>query len=1380
MRRSLLNKQILSKPLRQALVLFTLLLLPSAAWGIEVIKTITFNKEVTTVSDDAINNSTIPVSVSEEIGGKEYNYNSRAIITHENTIENYSCSSNEGEGATFTLKNGVADNATGFRIQFPGTYPAEPSSVKISFAYANTDDDADVYTYCAVIGVSEIEANQFHVPSTTDGSHASLSSAILFTDEGNVTDFGTLKTTRPQDEELDIWVYLNAKEDKTTTFTITEIEIRYDTDFYLSVAGIPVTGVNANDILGDGKVSFAANTLTLDNAILSDGIEYKGSDDLTIALNDDSKLSYIKYVEGTASGTPQLLFTKATGATDCSLEINSESVISGFSNVDFGPFGTISSGPIGYGEPNPQESFICLLNPVTKDPITNVVITTGTTYPLWIAGKQATAGDLTGDEFQSGDNTFNTITNVSFTPGSTNILSFNNGGITTRGEVAKLPAIISNLDNLTIQFTGENSISLDDLTQNPSPIKSLNSEASITFTSSAEGASLSCTMGSAAFTDGFKTVNYENGLGCLMTSGYKKIQKMTLNSPTISTSEYEGDIKINFNNELGSYYDGIHYFYKIDYADSSIEDPEEVELPVNSAYYIEPETPLLLSSLTSPCTITAYAKFNTTTSTANKAKLFAIADKTIVFNDDTKGTELTVNDFEIIPATEGEGVSFKIRGVNNSDVIEPSTEGSEIKYSIAGIGRCEVSVEIINNPTINPTIQVLNPIDNPSVSEVIYVKGVVTVVPSAPSFSIEEKEEYLNTDKVELIMPEEMLEDQNASIRYSWVENEVGGTEYNSDSKVQLNAGTGTLYAWVRYNQTDADPILSEKVSMTFENVKINIDQFSVKNMLEESPAYQGSAISIPFTLYDPKVETTTISAENYDVIYKKYVGGDEGYETVESVVDVGTYIVSIKGKGSYGGEKLIYENLVVTQASLADAAISKLIVGEKEYEYDADKDIEIPYTGEAIQPDVVVVFNDGTVTVDASEYTISYGENNTDVSAEASASVTVTSTGKNFEEGTSTSLNFKIVPAPVTITATQQTVTYNTNAQEYDISKVEVSNDKAKLAVTYYATEEDRANGENALTGDLTDAGTYYVRVTLNEESLQHYVAEPADATFTIEQLDISDISQEDITLDNNELTYNGEQQTVNVTKVMAGNIEVPIDCYEVTGNTGTEAGDYKLIVKAKTEDGSGNVFKNNFTGSAEKNWKINHRTASPAELGFKSETQTASTYYNPEEDFNLPDGYVAYIITGINGTEVLTTCVSYIPMGVAVLVEKGTSSDNAIDEVDNRDILPLKGTFEPLGVSEITGGTVYVLYNGEFVKSTSGTIPAKRCYLLIESTVAAGTRSFSINHGDGSTGIDSALIYDNDENARDKWHDLQGRGIEKPTKAGLYIKNGKKVVIK
>jgi hypothetical protein len=127
-------------------------------------------------------------------------------------------------------------------------------------------------------------------------------------------------------------------------------------------------------------------------------------------------------------------------------------------------------------------------------------------------------------------------------------------------------------------------------------------------------------------------------------------------------------------------------------------------------------------------------------------------------------------------------------------------------------------------------------------------------------------------------------------------------------------------------------------------------------------------------------------------------------------------------------------------------------------------------------------------------------------------------------------------------------------------------------------------------------------------------------------------------------------------------------------------------------------------------------------------------------------------------------------------VLVEKGQSSESPNDIIPYPSTLPLKGTQEGVDVTSITGGTVYVLYNGEFVKSTSGTIPAHRCYLLIPDQIASGTRSFGIDHGDGTTSLREVK---GEKWADGEWYTLQGQRIAKPAK-GLYILNGKKVVIK
>lgn len=333
--------------------------------------------------------------------------------------------------------------------------------------------------------------------------------------------------------------------------------------------------------------------------------------------------------------------------------------------------------------------------------------------------------------------------------------------------------------------------------------------------------------------------------------------------------------------------------------------------------------------------------------------------------------------------------------------------------------------------------------------------------------------------------------------------------------------------------------------------------------------------------------------------------------------------------------------------------------------------------------------------------------------------------------------------------------------------------------AVTWkYKYPDSNEFVETAPTSD-SQAGEYTVKAEVAETG--NYLKGSAEKTFTIAQLDIS---QAVITLDNTELIYNGQEQTVSVQKVMVGDDVVPQDYYEVSGNTGTEIGNYSLTVTAKTRDSQGNLIYNNYTGTATAEFKIVYRAVTSEELGFSnSDSQPSGTYYSETEDLGVPDGMVAYIITGINGNSVTTQRVSYIPKGVAVLVEKGQSSESANDIIPYPSALPLKGTLVPVDVTSITGGTVYVLYNGEFVKSASGTIPAHRCYLLVATNVASGTRSFGIDHGDGTTALREVRSegVKGEKWADGAWHDLQGRHLPaKPTKSGLYFHNGKKVVIK
>lgn len=168
----------------------------------------------------------------------------------------------------------------------------------------------------------------------------------------------------------------------------------------------------------------------------------------------------------------------------------------------------------------------------------------------------------------------------------------------------------------------------------------------------------------------------------------------------------------------------------------------------------------------------------------------------------------------------------------------------------------------------------------------------------------------------------------------------------------------------------------------------------------------------------------------------------------------------------------------------------------------------------------------------------------------------------------------------------------------------------------------------------------------------------------------------------------------------------------------------------------------------------------------------QIYATYYNGDEDLTLPDGITAYVITGISGNTVTTTATGYLPHEVPVLLEKtgnvGTTITGYTGSTGNFSSNLLKYAEQTFSST----GKEYVLYMNEFVKAT-GNIPGSRCYLDL-SSVNPSRGMYGI--GDGTTSIRELRM---ENEGRDEWYDLQGRRIEQPTKAGLYIKNGKKVIV-
>ena len=108
-------------------------------------------------------------------------------------------------------------------------------------------------------------------------------------------------------------------------------------------------------------------------------------------------------------------------------------------------------------------------------------------------------------------------------------------------------------------------------------------------------------------------------------------------------------------------------------------------------------------------------------------------------------------------------------------------------------------------------------------------------------------------------------------------------------------------------------------------------------------------------------------------------------------------------------------------------------------------------------------------------------------------------------------------------------------------------------------------------------------------------------------------------------------------------------------------------------------------------------------------------------------------------------------------------------------------KGTLEAktFTAEDMAAADHYVLSNGhDFVwVKDAGTLAANKCWIELSKSESAGARRLTIVFEGETTGINAinaaATIEGN-------IYDLQGRKVAQPKKGGLYIVNGKKIVVK
>ena len=87
------------------------------------------------------------------------------------------------------------------------------------------------------------------------------------------------------------------------------------------------------------------------------------------------------------------------------------------------------------------------------------------------------------------------------------------------------------------------------------------------------------------------------------------------------------------------------------------------------------------------------------------------------------------------------------------------------------------------------------------------------------------------------------------------------------------------------------------------------------------------------------------------------------------------------------------------------------------------------------------------------------------------------------------------------------------------------------------------------------------------------------------------------------------------------------------------------------------------------------------------------------------------------------------------------------------------------------LNGGSSFV-----WVKD-AGVLAAGTCWVQLSKSESAGARRLTIVHDGETTGINAVNTAAGKMDG--EWYDLSGRRVAQPAK-GIYVKNGKKVVIK
>ena len=556
----------------------------------------------------------------------------------------------------------------------------------------------------------------------------------------------------------------------------------------------------------------------------------------------------------------------------------------------------------------------------------------------------------------------------------------------------------------------------------------------------------------------------------------------------------------------------------------------------------------------------------------------------------------------------------------------------------------------------------------------------------------------------------------------------VKGTDYSVSYENNVNVGTATATVTALANSTK----YSGSASKTLPQYTVSYDGF----MNNETAAVLGGTLALACD----------------------YVKDQSG---------VGNYTITPSGYTS--------DNYAITFTN------GTLTVGTKALENSFIADIDaLVYNAQAQEPAPVLTFHEMTLAANT-DYTVAYS-NNTNA-----GTATVTCTGQGNYSG----------QAQKTFTITQKEATLQWSNYELDwtgqalkptcevtnlcgTDKCEVTVDGAQVeAGTYTATATALSNGNYKLPQAVTCE--YSITKKIEDDTV-----DPIAGNVKAEVYDET-TKQAVIT----EMTPTEGETTYTIPATIGG-----YDVVAVTGNLSKAKGITDIYLPAavvQVDDANLQTASGRARVHAPIQSLGSYAAMLPDHVGeqkvMSEVKQTAQRYwtFSCDVDVLLPEGLEINYIKARSASEVTKVVVNAdkIPAnnGVMLIGEQGVTYTFVALKTTSAGGDYAGNLLEPVltDTHYAYASGYYVLKNGQFhaIANDAAQIPA--CKAVLHLSGAAGARVLNIIDSD-ATGVESVeLRTENGESATAAWYTLDGRKLNaKPTTKGMYILNGKKVIVK